>query len=62
MIDCCKELSVKRIKKSLKLKSVTYLGCSKLVNNEAIQLGMTENETVAYERVIINSILFASSD
>lgn len=62
VIDYCRELSVKRLKKSLKLRSVTYLGCGKLVNDKACQLGLTVEQTFAYDRVIISSILFASSD
>ncbi|XP_071580905.1 uncharacterized protein [Temnothorax nylanderi] len=61
VINYCEQLTVKRIKKSCKVSSITYLGGGKFIDeNIAQNFGMSAKCTLAYQRAIIDGCLVSS--
>lgn len=62
VIDYCEELSTKKIKKSCKLVTVTYLGNGTSIDKNTLKLfNVCVKSTIAYERVVKDGCLLMSS-
>ncbi|XP_071572483.1 uncharacterized protein [Temnothorax nylanderi] len=62
VLNYCQEISVKRIRKSLKLSSVTYFGDGVLIDKKvAVKYGLSVKCTIIYQKAVKDGCLFTSS-
>ncbi|XP_071578140.1 uncharacterized protein [Temnothorax nylanderi] len=62
VLNYCQEISVKRIRKSLKLSSVTYFGDGVLIDKKvAVKYGLSVKCTLIYQKAVKDGCLFTSS-